>query len=338
MKKYYPILLSKAGELTALSKLSQTSKNDVSPVLQVLSEHISKVESFHSHWNFKGNELFLDFSLAEDLSIPAIKKLIRDLQNNGVNIVAVVQENSNQRYLTLIENLINNLEIEKICIRISNDSGGFLNVNTSIERLINELGVNSNQISLLLDFGFIRSINHTLIEGVAVNVINSITNRTDYQNIIVSSGSFLDNLGSLTPAGRVHRLPRYEWQLWSNLQAQLNINETIKYSDYGTKHPIYTEANFQGSCSIKYTVIDEYVIFRGEKSSNHIDGNGQYITFATQLVASAYYSGIGFSWGDERIDFYATQLLNDPDRRTGNAGSWVEISQNHHITLLLSIL
>ncbi|WP_017498068.1 beta family protein [Flavobacterium sp. WG21] len=338
MKKYYPILLSKAGELTALSKLSQTSKNDVTPVLQVLSEHISKIESFHSHWNFRENELFLDFSLAEDLSIPVIKKLIRDLQNNGVNIVPVVQENSNQRYLTLIENLIDNLEIQKICIRFSNNSGGFLNINTSIESMINQLGVNSNQLSLLLDFGFIRSTNHTLIEGVAVNVINSITNRQDYENIIVSSGSFLDNLGSLNPPGRVYRLPRYEWQLWSILQAQHSIKDTIKYSDYGTKHPIYTEANFQGSCSIKYTVIDEYVIYRGEKSSNHIDGNGQYITFATQLVASHDYSGIVFSWGDERIDFYASQLINDPDRKTGNAGSWVEISQNHHITLLTSIL
>ena len=338
MKKYYPILLSKAGELTALSKLSQTSKNEVVPVLQVLSEHISKIEAFSSHWNFKGNELFLDFSLTDNLNIPTIRKLIRDLQNNGVNVVPVVQNNSNLRYLSLIENLIDNLEIAKICIRFSNDSGGFLDINTSIESLTDQLGVDSSQVSLLLDFGFIRSTNHVLIEGIAVNVINSITNRNDYENTIVSSGSFLDNLGSLNPPGRVYRLPRYEWQLWSTLQSQQGLSGKIKYSDYGTKHPIYTEANFQGSCSIKYTVIDEYVIYRGEKSSNHIDGNGQYITFASQLVASPDYSGAVFSWGDERIDFFASQVLTDPNRKTGNAGSWVEISQNHHITLLASIL
>lgn len=204
--------------------------------------------------------------------------------------------------------------------------------------MLNELEVTPDVVSLLLDFGFIRATNHTLIEGVAVNVINSITNRVDYENVIVSSGSFLDNLGSLNPAGRVYRLPRYEWQLWSVLQAQAGIAGTIKYSDYGTKHPIYSEVNFQGSCSIKYTVISEYVIYRGEKSSNHPDGNGQYITFAQQLVASRDYSGRTFSWGDERIDFYASQLLTDPNRKMGNSGNWVEISQNHHITLLTSIL
>ena len=337
MKKYYPILLSKAGELTALSKLTQTSKEEVVPILQVLSKDISKIEAFHSDWNFIGNELFLDFSLVADLDTSLIKKLIIDLQNNGVNIVPVVLENSTQEYLTLIKNLIYNLEVDKICIRFSNDNNGFLNINTSIKTLINNLGINSKQVSLLLDFGFIRSLNHKVIEGLAVNVINSITNLTDYENIIISSGSFLDNLGSLTPAGKVYRLPRYEWQLWNKLQAQQNINGTIKYSDYGTKHPIYAEANFQGSCSIKYTVIDEYVIYRGEKSGNHIDGNGQYLNFATQLVASRDYSGIGFSWGDERINFLASKLLN-PKRKPGNAGNWVEISQNHHITLLTSIL
>jgi hypothetical protein len=338
MKKYYPILLSKAGEFTALSKLSQNTKDEVVPIIQVLPEQISKLEAFHSHWNFKGNELFLDFSLIESFSSTTVSKLIKHLQSNSVNVVPVVQENSNPRYLTLIGNLIDTLEIDKICIRFSNDSGGFLNINTTIETLLNTLGTIPSQVSLLLDFGFVRITNHALIEAFAVNVINSITNRDDYDNVIISSGSFLDNLGSLNPAGRVYRLPRYEWQLWSTLQTQAKIKGKIKYSDYGTKHPIYSEAGFQGSCSIKYTVINEYVIYRGEISSNHPDGNGQYITFAGQLITSADYSGITFSWGDERIDFFASQLLTDPNRKTGNAGSWVEISQNHHITLLASIL
>lgn len=338
MKKYYPILLSKAGELTALSKLDQTSKSNTVPILQVLKEHISKIESFYSHWNFIGNELFLDFSLTDPFNIQSVSLLIRHLQTNGVNVVPVVQENSNHIYLTLIRDFIKSAEINKVCIRFSNDIGGFLNINLAIRTLLSGLGATQNQVSLLLDFGFIKSLNLALIEGNAVNAIHSIQNRANYDNIIISSGSFLDNLGSLYPAGRVYRLPRYEWQLWSYLQTQDGIAGTIKYSDYGTKHPVYSEANFQGSCSIKYTVIDEYVIYRGEKSSNHLDGNGQYVTFASRLVASTDYRGTLFSWGDGRIDFFASQLLSNPNRKTGNAGSWVEISQNHHITLLTSIL
>lgn len=340
MKKYYPILLSKEGELSALAKLDQNSKNQAAPILQVLPENISKIETFHSHWNFSGNELFLDFSLSNSLDSVTISSLMTQLLSNGVNIVPVIQENSHQRYLTAISNLILKSQIKKICIRFSNDSGGFLNIDTVISSFATNLGINRNQISLLLDFGFLNVTNHNSISLIATTVINSISNRSDYENTIVSSGSFLDNLGTLTPAGRIYRLPRYEWLFWLALQAQTNLKDTIKYSDYGTKHPIYNVNAFkgQGSCSIKYSIIKEYVIYRGEISTNHANGNGQYITFAQQLIASNDYSGPAFSWGDEQIDFHASQIVSNKNRRPGNSKSWVVISQNHHITLLVSIL
>lgn len=142
----------------------------------------------------------------------------------------------------------------------------------------------------------------------------------------------------MTPAGRLYRLQRYEWEVWLSLSIQSDISSIIKYGDYGTKFPYYIEANFQGTCSIKYTSPDEFIIYRGELSGNHADGNGQYITFSQALVASPFYSGVNFSWGDKRIDFYSSQLLTDLNRKVGNATSWVEISQNHHFTLLHSIL
>lgn len=338
MKKYYPILLSKAGELSALSKLDLITKNEVTPILQVLSGSIKKIENFHSHWNFKDNELFLDFSLMDPFSHITILNLIQHLQSNGVNVVPVIQQNSNQRYIQMIASLVSAQQLDRVCIRFSNDSGGFLNIDTTIIYLTGVLGLNRNQISILLDFGLIGITNHALTATIASNLIDSITNRGDYENIIVSSGSFLDNLGTLNPAGIVYKLPRYEWLIWLTLQSQTKIGGTIKYSDYGTKHPVYSEVNFQGSCSIKYSTINDYMIYRGEISKNHIDGNGQYIRFASQLIISPAYSGSTFSFGDQQINYYAGQIVSNPNRKTGNAGSWVEISQNHHITLLASIL
>ena len=112
--------------------------------------------------------MFLDFSLIDSFNSTTISKLIKYLQSNNVNVVPVVQENSNQKYLTLIGNLIDTLEIDKICIRFSNDSGGFLNINTTIETLIKNLGTTPSQVSLLLDFGFVRATNHALVEAFAV--------------------------------------------------------------------------------------------------------------------------------------------------------------------------
>jgi hypothetical protein len=338
MKKYYPILLSKPGELKALSQLDLVTKNGVTPILQVLPDTSDRIEAFAADWNFDGNELYLDFSLMNPFVRATASNLITHLRLHGVDVVPVVQENSNPRYISLITDLINSNEIDKVCVRLSNNSGGFMDINTTVSSLLTNLGVNRNQSSILLDFGFVGITNYNTIATVASTIINSITNRNDYENIIIASGSFPDNLGALNPAGRVYRLTRYEWNIWLTLQTLPGINNTIKYSDYGTKHPFYSEANFQGSCSIKYTAISDFVVYRGEISGNHPDGNGQYITFSGQLIGSADYSGAGFSWGDGRISFFAGQIMNDPRRKTGNAGSWVEISQNHHITFLYSIL
>lgn len=338
MKKYFPILLSKAGELTALSHLSRHVKDEVVPIIQMLSDDYNSAQTmFSTEWTFDDNELYLDFSLCAAFDKVLVRHLIINLVNSGVNVTPVIQHNSSTQYIALVENLIDKGHITNICIRFSNSSGGFININNQLDNLLTRLGVNRNQTSILLDFGFVDDHNYNTIAALAISIISGINHRHNYRDIIISSGSFLENLSSLTPAGRLYRLQRYEWDIWLALQSQQGIT-SIKYSDYGTKYPYYTEANFQGTCSIKYTVETEFIIYRGEISGNHKEGNGQYIIFADRLVRSADYSGAVFSWGDGRIDFFAHQILTDPNRKTGNAKSWVEISQNHHITLLHSLL
>lgn len=337
MKKYFPILLSKAGELAALSKLSPIVKNEISPILQVLPNSIENIKKFVSEWNFTDNELFLDFSLyGVDLS--TIRRFISDLVSLDINVVPVLQSNSKTIYIDTLERLFLDGEIEKVGFRFSNNSGGFININDNINDLLSTLSISESQVSLILDFGLVDENNYNTFAALAINLIRQINNSADYDNLIVASGSFLENLTSLTPAGKLYKLPRYEWDIWNSILAQSEIANNIKYSDYGTKYPYYTEANFQGSCSVKYTTEKEYVIYRGELSGNHQHGNGQYITFANRLSNSNDYSGEAFSWGDERVKFYAEQDLNDSRKKTGNAGNWVEISQNHHMTLIHSIL
>ena len=72
---------------------------------------------------------------------------------------------------------------------------------------------------------------------------------------------------------------------------------------------------------------------------NHIKGNGQFIDHAKALLNSLFYSGNVFSWGDGRIYEIANQdHLEENKRKSGNLRTWVEISQNHHITLIDSLL
>lgn len=339
MKKYFPVLLSKAGELKALSYLTQNVKNEVAPIIQVLPGNYERVKLFGSaDWAFHGNQLFLDFSLCNPFDRARTRSLITSLSGVGVNITPVLQSNSDARYTTLVQTLIANTTVSNVCIRFSNGSGGFIDINSQMATILGTLANDRNQTSILLDFGFVENHNYNMIAALAINIITGINHKPDYNNIIVASSSFLENLSTLTPTGRLYHLQRYEWDIWQTIIAQPGFGGIVKYGDYGTKYPFYAETNFQGSCSIKYTLPTEFIVFRGEISGNHAQGNGQYIIFSDRLVRSPEYSGTAFSWGDTQIDFYAGQVLANPKRKTGNARSWVEISQNHHITLLQSIL
>lgn len=302
-----------------------------------MNDGFERVEKFAStHWTFEDNELLLDFSLTP-FNRADIKKLISRLANKGVNIIPVVQSTSDARLINLGSELLNDDVVSKVCLRCSNLSAGFVNLNTQIDNLLRTLSVNANQSYLLLDFGYVQDHNYNAIGALAIGCIKGLDATHDFADMIIASGSFPENLAALT-AGRLHRLQRFEWAVWQILLSQKNIKNKISYGDYGTKYPYYSDVNFKGSCSIKYTADTEFIIYRGELSENHPEGNGQYIIFADKLIRSADYSGIGFSWGDGRINEYAQEDLRNPGRKTGNATNWVEISQNHHITLIESIL
>jgi hypothetical protein len=339
MKRYFPILLSKSGEITALTNLTQRVKDEIAPIIQVLIDGYDRVEKFAStEWSFDHKKLFLDFSLCVPFDTAKTRNIITNLSDAGVNLIPVLQSNSDPRYATLLQNLIANGIVSNVCIRFSNGSGGFININAQMTAILDTFAINRNRVSILLDLGFVENHNYNIIAALAINIITVINHKPDYNNIIVATSSFPENLSTLTPAGRLYRLQRYEWDIWQTLIAQPGFMGIVKYGDYSTKYPFYAEANFQGSCSIKYTLPKEFIVYRGEISGNHPQGNGQYIIFADRLVRSADFCGTAFSWGDNQINFYAGQILTNPRRKTGNATSWVEISQNHHITLLHSIL
>jgi hypothetical protein len=333
--KYYPILISKAGELTALANLSQHVKEETSPVIEVLSEALGNVEAhLLQHWSFPGNQVLIDFSLFEDIEERSaeVRPLFERLIAAGVNAVPVVQQNSFHQYIDIVRDLIASFSI-KVCIRTSNQSGGFIGYITQVEDLVTALGTNSANTLLLLDLGYVENHTYNNLAAVAILTVQALlAHNNQWAEIIVGAGSFPENLNGLVP-NNVYHLDRYEWHIWLLIQASEGISHVVKYSDYGTKNPVYTDASFLGTSSIKYTTADHFVIYRGELPQNHPRGMGQYIDKARALISTADYSGSGFSWGDGRMDAMVTA-----NTKTGNPKTWVEISQNHHITLLHSLV
>jgi len=356
MKKYFPILLSKAGELVAMRHIEQSVKDCICPIFEVLPNKLPSLKKTKkppkiklpfedmlsfllTHWSFYDNQVILDFSCFENLSseIKEVKNLFDTLFKAGVNAIPAIQKNSPTNYITMVAKLIVTYNC-KTCIRTSNQSGGFLTFNQDVKSLVTQLNTIPKNTVLLLDLGYAKKVDHTMLATIAGMSIHSLKpSKNNWLDIVVASSSFPENLTDFKVSHTPHRIERYEWNIWQILMSDSRL-KGLKYGDFGTKYPFYSEAPFAGTISIKYTTQNEFLIYRGKMTDDHLLGHRQYIIHASNLIKINEYSGQNFSWGDLRIHEIGSLKIDDPKAKPGSPQVWVELSQNHHITLLNSLL
>lgn len=120
---------------------------------------------------------------------------------------------------------------------------------------------------------------------------------------------------------------RRELSLWAHVASERLPIRPI-YADYGVIHPDFTDqtpsTHINGK--IRYTEGSTFHIYRGH-SLRQGDKFEQYRTLSSAVSRSRHYQGSSFSYGDRYIYECATGHSG-----TGNAGTWVLVDQNHHIT------
>jgi Beta protein len=356
MKKYYPTLISRKGEIVALQYLKQIAKDNVCPVIEIMDDSLEKQEKekngsikivykdefenfLKTHWVFFDNEIVLDFSLVTDVEskIDLIKRMLLSLIKAGVNVIPAINIHTETPFANMIKDLVHKYEL-KICLLTAERTRGFDNFSIAIDKLFTYLGVDANRILILLDIGYSKYDRYNTLRDMASALIKSLSKKVDeWNSVILTSSSFPENLGEFKPQNNPNRITRYEWIVWKQLVNDQELSN-VKYGDYGTKYAIYSEANFAGTISIKYTTEKDFVIYKGELTQEHPLGHKQYLSHADKLVKSNDYSGRDFSWGDKRIFEMAAQDIASDKSKPGSPTVWVQISQNHHIELINSLL
>ncbi|MBV7268692.1 beta family protein [Winogradskyella luteola] len=353
MKKYYPILVSKKGEIVALQHLEQKVKDEVSPIIEVIENSIIKPKKegggfiykedlerfFVTHWSFFNNQIIMDFSLFKkwDIHKDKIRTMLIFLIKSGVNIVLSVQKGSSSIYKEIVKDLVKNYNC-KICLRASVTIDGFYDYNNEIKKISNEYNLTYRDIVLLLDLEEIRFDNYKSSTEKAISAIRGLSHSIEsWVDIVVSSSSFPENLSDFEVSPPERRIKRYELDSWNLILKDKEL-QNVKYGDYGLKSALFLDVSFAGTISLKYSCNDEYIIYRGVLTGNHELGHRQYIKHCQNLVSNPSYSGRDFSWGDLKYYEISLQDYEDEKSKSGNTTNWVQFSQNHHITLMHSIL
>jgi hypothetical protein len=353
MKNYYPILVGKEGEYSALRRLTQKVKDRICPVIEILdntkrklNEQTGKKEKvwpphfngkdanfFRVHWRSHESAVILDFSKYErsEEYFELIREFIDTIISYNIKTTISIKHDSCEKHYELVKDYFNDDRCN-VCIRLDVNGGLGNDVAKVVSSIKRKIGIEGKEeqgrVVYLLDMGMVKEDNiETLIEeaGLTLDILGS------ESKAIVTSSALPIDLRDYDEGE--HKIERLEWTLWNTL---LKNYSKLKYGDYGTKSSLFSDATATPAPSCKYTTLENYIIYRGRKK--HPEGNDQYISHAKNLVKNPAYAGYEFSAGDKSIFQISRQSLKDLKKSPGNAGMWIEISQNHHITLLTKLV
>jgi hypothetical protein len=323
---YIPITKALKGDLEALGLLNPEILSDTKPLIQIPPTP-SKAELMISRINAalstKSATIYLDFKDIDNTqeSLDYVRYVLDEI-DTSIRIIPVIYSNTSVEKLQLYNPFI----IENgVCLRIK-DLFRSNNVAQIVQSTISSFGLNKSDTDLLLDYEYVNSSNVDDVTDDCIRTITTLGNG-NYRNLGLASGSFMQNLGPIA-ANTVYEFPRVEYEFHRRVKNQTGMD--LFFSDYGNQHPLPgTDTRYGASCSIKYTSDNSYVVFRGQQPGKVQRGSAQYFDKARLLVEHACYDGPEFSWADGNI---LERANSTNERRPGNAGTWVTITMNRHIT------
>lgn len=348
---YVPILKWKRGEQKALEHVSATSKVHMTPLIEIVpvpydfvneqpaksvDQHLNGTsEQIVSSWGVD-RPIFLDLywiDPTERMSNGShpLNFIIDEAHARGAKVIPVTGCDRDTDYQAAVKNANSRYRLG-VCIRLGDDD--FLDITNNLSVLLNSLEIEPSQVDLLIDLKEISSQTINANAMTVTTVINTIPNITAYRTLTLAASAFPENLSRIS-SGNVGSIDRVEWELWRLLNTRSQtIRRMPSFGDYAIANPFYSEIDpriMQMSANIRYTISDEWLIFRGRSIKLH--GWSQARDLARAIVSSRHFSGSTFSWGDQYIDD-----CSNGQSSTGNAETWRRVGTNHHLEFVIAQL
>ncbi|GAB6112477.1 beta family protein [Desulfomicrobium salsuginis] len=342
---YVPCLRWKQGEYMAIAKLSASTRERITPLIEVpeigfdfeeqaekksLDDHIAPFgKRVKAKW---GRPCFVDL-----IHLPAGKLLangihpviqvFEDLRNLGCAATPVTGVSRDPSYQRAISHVVS-VDNLGVCIRISVGEAAKSTLAAMLDRLLEQLRVKQNKCHLVLDLGSPK--NFEPIDGftkLACAILSRLPYQDEWKTITVTGSSFPETMAEVrrSPA----QIPRWEWLLYKGIVAKLGEKgaRVPTFGDYGVSHTDIAQVDMRlvkPSATIRYTIDDAWLILKGVNVRDH--GFEQYRSLCNDLINSPYFRDPEFSMGDEYIYHCAIGKV-----KTGNLSTWRKVGTNQHM-------
>lgn len=303
---YVPVMKTKKGEITALSKLPESVLNSIMPLFLNIHNDVAK--------NFLENKKLKCFLMTdEDGGIP--------LKYDGVIPVFFINQPEN----ISVDNY------EELALRIPLKDFSDPEEQLDLLSLLGQsLKNSSKKFHLLLDFEDLDSNSEKLYKLYSNTILEKLK---DFSNIesIVTIGTSSSLASEKLEKGKPNYITRHHKRLYEYLKKSYPF---ISYGDY-TIFSSFADSEenlpFRGAEKIRYTIKDDFFCLKGSRSEKGISG---YPKMSNIIINHPEFKGDNFSDGDRFIFDCATKT----DVKNGNLTTWVTNDIIHHITFVVEEL
>ncbi|MDO7787232.1 beta family protein [Desulforamulus aquiferis] len=349
-KYYVPILKWKRGEQKALEFLSDQHKERLTPLIEIvpipydyandrpqkaIDDHLKDIgNQLSTSWG-KEKPIFLDLYWLDDSERlkddrHPLEFIRSEASQKGINLIPVTGTTRSDDYNEAVKEAYIQDKLG-VCIRLEDED--FLDIDSALEDLLEQLCVKPEQVDLVIDFKYTSPSDERKNILSMVSVINSIANINVWRNLILCCSAFPENMSGL-PNDIITPIPRTEWITWKALVNTKKIRRMPVFGDYCIGSPGYVEMDpriMNMTANVRYTVENDWLIAKGKSIKKH--GGEQYYALCQGLTRHPQYCGHAFSWADQVI-FDCAKRKCGP----GNAETWRRVGTNHHLSFVVEQL
>lgn len=347
-RHYVPCLKWKLGEYQAVYRLNDAIKNNFTPLIEVpeigwdfeKGENIRTLEKHLELFTKRVANKWGKASCIIDLrciqpsskmqgGVQPVRFIFNKLRENCCSAIPTINLNNDNAYQQEIKTILKE-DKNGLCLRISLVQASKQTLKKDIDRILEILTIQSEEIHLILD---IEAPNYIPLDGF-IKLIKIIISNLPYLNkwrTFSILGTSIPETKSSIKKG-VSILYRYEWLLYKKIIKDF-LKEKLRlptFSDYVINHPrILPPLDmrlFNPSAIIKYTIDDKWFMVKG-KGTKEENGFKQFRDLSKIIISTQHYCGPNFSYGDDYIE----KCANGNTKTPGNLTTWIQVGTNHHI-------
>jgi hypothetical protein len=344
MTRYMPILKGRQGEFNALAELKTVTRVGTLPVLEVVpadptdpagvvNDCRKTVEKIAKSWSgpilLDGGLLDLSLHLNDQARGP-LWELAMHARAVGIAAIPV---------LRLGDDILARTDAAVACTQDKRGLGIRLvgadldeepeDLDESLDRLLEQVGVARGDADLILDVGSIDG--ELAVRGgarIILSLLRTLASLEDWRSITVAGGAFPEDLTTFE-AWKIGRRPRFDAALYDQITSK-RLSRVPDYGDYAVAHPVLrTGAPFAPPPQLRYTTASEWLVLKGRR--NDPRGHHQFWEVCDVIARQPEFAGAALGTADARI---ADARAYGP----GNGSTWRQLGTTHHLDLVVSRL